>query len=108
MLNFISYLNTFQDLGMHILRYLPQLMELDLSGNAMRKIVVQFNYYYFIYKFKLKTSDFSSSATLRMINLSRNAIESIECDTSLQMLSVNNNFNQCKSSFQIYSSKPWI
>ncbi|PIO71671.1 leucine Rich repeat-containing domain protein, partial [Teladorsagia circumcincta] len=63
--------NRIQTLGMHAFRFIPQLHEIDLSGNRMERFMM---------------SDFSTATSLRILNASRNQIRSVECDSIAPML----------------------
>ncbi|KAJ1346702.1 hypothetical protein KIN20_001590 [Parelaphostrongylus tenuis] len=65
--------NNIQVLGMHALRYIPQLQELDLSGNNLERFMM---------------SDFATATSLRYLNVSRNSIRSVECDSITPMLTL--------------------
>uniref|UniRef100_A0A1I7XMZ9 Ig-like domain-containing protein n=1 Tax=Heterorhabditis bacteriophora TaxID=37862 RepID=A0A1I7XMZ9_HETBA len=66
---------------MHILRFMPQLQEVDISGNLLERLMI---------------SDFSDATSLRILNVSHNRIRTIECDsttpmTALEMLDLSAN-----------------
>ncbi|VDM78918.1 unnamed protein product [Strongylus vulgaris] len=75
---------------MHAFRFIPQLQELDLSGNVLERFMVKYVFLKLLLAVikNLKMSEFSAATSLRYLNVSRNRIRSVECDSITPMISL--------------------